>query len=868
MCRCTAIETALSLSANGLRKLLLKTMKTKLIYFFALLAGFCQAVYGDPSRIENGFLIVPRIDVGDSQSFELVFRIETGADTLFFLEVAAEPSATATSSGFFDAVSQTLALTEIQLSSTESYSATLALVSQSPSIVFRLSNAALITDSTTDPETALDIQATMALPQLNCTNSSCHDVTPGVSRINLHTGTLAELAARLVDQPSGSPSCAAEKLIDSINPENSLLLKLIDPDSGEQCIAKMPFGQSGVDSQYYSEFEDWVYQLIGAADELSQPTDNQNDEIIQALDGFSALRRAKYLLHGGAVENDEYELALDDNGDIDSDGYRSVINTWFDTPAFERKMLSFLAVAFQQNALGPIFPEYFEQLGATWGHDICTVRPEGLYTHDAMEVVLTEIIPRTAYRLIESGADFRTIKTTDEIVTNTIGLYAMALGDQQVSDNRAEAGHNLCQLPDLALSDFNDWRVVKLLPSSTPANFVGNDSSFAQSLRDIPDGGSFSLMANRTGLCNSFSFLANWPTNVSNQFRLNVSQCMIASLGLIFEAGDSTAPNSLDGLDEVHVDPTTECYGCHQHMDPMTNVFRGQYDLSHRILESIAEDNDGDFSFHGYSQTVSSMDEFNAALSSHPNFAMGIALKLCQWATSEACSSEDPDLQSVVADFSSSGHQFKELVLSLFTSPLITTLNQSGDYAESGSKVSASRAQHMCLSLEARMEQQLATDRVATSEPDPKVCQSSYDARQATESIPQDLFQRGYAEFIQASAINLLTPKLHEPLCDAVRHPVMQAYEGYNESRTTETLNSLTQYLLGVPTVSPTYAASRQSLESLYDVARAPQCASTSELSDSLNGDQSCGFGMEHTTAMELLIRNICLSPATTAIGL
>ena len=814
------------------------------------------------SRFEAGYLTAPRVEIGPAEAYELVFRVNTSGDIQFVLETASAPATTALTSGTFDSASQLLQLDEVVISDSESYAVTLALVSQTPEVIFRLASATLL-----EPESEFDIQATMALPQLNCTNSACHDVTPGTSRINLHTGTLAELAARLVDQPSGSPSCASEKLIDSINPENSLLLKLISEGSGEQCIAKMPFGKQGVADEYYPEFEQWVSQLIAAYIPDSSD-DSDEDSFIQALDGFTALRRAKYILHGGAIEDAEYEQALTSSGELDMDGYRAVLESWFDTPAFKRKMLSFLSTAFQQNYRGPIYPNYFEMLGVTWGQDFCTVRPEGLYKHDAMERTLTEIVPRTAFRLIENDLDFRELFTTDEIVINSIGLFAMALGDRKPpSYDRISDGYNLCQYEGLSLNDFNDWRVVQLLPSDSPADFVPKSLSYVNSLRSIPDGGNFSVKANRKGACNSFAFLANWPTNVSNQYRLNASQCMIASLGLIFEAGDSTQPNRVEDLDTSHVDTTTDCYGCHQHLDPMTNVFRGQYNLKHQILDYIQPENRGDFSFQGFSQEVTTMDDFQLALASHPNFAMGVARKLCQWATSQACSSDDPHLQSVVADFTSSGHKFKQLVLSLFTSPLLTTLDQSGEFAETGSLISSSRAQHICLSLEARMEQQLATDRFETTEPDPKVCESSYYAREATKSVPTDLFQRGYAEFIQASDINLITPKLVEPLCDAIRNPVLQAFDGFYSQRSAETLDGFTKYLLGVPTASPTYEASRQSLETLYNVARAPQCSSSSALSASLEGDQSCGLNLDHTAAMQFVFRNVCLAPATTAIG-
>ncbi len=860
------------------------SIRLAVLITIALLLSSNQQAWAGRSQLVDGYLVIPRVDVEGYDGFELVMQLEFSGEFLFVVQAAFDAESDVESSGFYDQISQTLVIDEIEVDTGQLYSASLELVSVTPSIVFRLADAQLIgttmpgdPDPGTDPDPGsdpnpdadpdpVDIQTLMQLPELNCANSACHDATPGTARVNLHTGSVDDFVARLVDQPSGSPSCSEEKLIDSSNPANSLLLKLIDSDAETQCISKMPLGQSGVAAEHYAEFAAWVDELI-AASEAQDPApepDEEPAEPIPALDGFSALKRIKYILHGGAVTDADFNNALDDNGDIDPEGLEQTIESWFDTDPFERKMLSFLGAALQQSHLGPIVPEYFTQLGVTWGQDICEPRPDGLYSHDAMELTLTEIIPRTAYRLIASDGDFRDIASTNEIVSNSIGLFALSLGDQSNVANNM----NLCEFPGLALSDFHDWRMVRILPSDSPADFQEQSANFVEQMRSIPEGGSLSLRANRNGICNSFSFLANWPTNVSNQFRLNASQCMIAALGLTFEAGDSTPPNSLIGIDSDHVDPDTDCYGCHQHLDPMTNAFKGQYKLNHSLLDSLMADNDSDFAFHGHSSRVSTMQDLNDALSTHPYFGMGIALKLCQWATSQVCSADDPVMQGVAQDFADSDYRFKQLILSLFTSPLLTTESRSGGFAELGTKVSATRAQHMCLSLETRMEQQLATDRVENLEPDPKVCYSGYYRNKAREVLPEDLFQRGYPEFIQASSINLITPKLHEPLCDEIRDPVLQAFEGYNSSRTDQTLDNFTRFIVGVPDASPDFDNARQALGDLYDLGRAPRCSSIDALSDSLEGNQSCGFGLNHRKSMELVFRNICLAPNTTAIGL
>ena len=63
---------------------------------------------------------------------------------------------------------------------------------------------------------------------------------------------------------------------------------------------------------------------------------------------------------------------------------------------------------------------------------------------------------------------------------------------------------------------------------------------------------------------------------------------------------------------------------------------------------------------------------FARALAEHPRFAAAWTQKLCQFANSESCDPEDPELQRVAAAFRDSGFDFKVLVRELFSSPLVT----------------------------------------------------------------------------------------------------------------------------------------------------------------------------------------------------
>ena len=116
-----------------------------MIVFLAIVLAlnFSQSAHAERSRVESGYLIIPRIDVDDFRAFELILRIEFNGEYLFVLEHASDPAQDTTSSGSYDSNSQTLVVDEIELETGELYSVTLELVSQSPDIVFRLKGAEL-----------------------------------------------------------------------------------------------------------------------------------------------------------------------------------------------------------------------------------------------------------------------------------------------------------------------------------------------------------------------------------------------------------------------------------------------------------------------------------------------------------------------------------------------------------------------------------------------------------------------------------------------------------------------------------------------------------------------------------------------------
>jgi len=121
------------------------TTQGKIIFYTALLAlNLSQLAQAERSQIESDLLKIPRVNIDGTLAYELVFRIEEGEEFQFVLEQAIEPSEESADAGTYNSISQRLELDQVELESGEVYRATLALVSQSPDVVFGLESADLV----------------------------------------------------------------------------------------------------------------------------------------------------------------------------------------------------------------------------------------------------------------------------------------------------------------------------------------------------------------------------------------------------------------------------------------------------------------------------------------------------------------------------------------------------------------------------------------------------------------------------------------------------------------------------------------------------------------------------------------------------
>ena len=119
--------------------------------------------------------------------------------------------------------------------------------------------------------------------------------------------------------------------------------------------------------------------------------------------------------------------------------------------------------------------------------------------------------------------------------------------------------------------DFSDWHRVKVrkpIGSEKPSLFYD-----LQSLRDSTE---LVLHGERIGFLTTPGFFSTWMNNADNSSRVTINQALIVALGKSF-SGEIVNNFTPEALDPEHAAPETECYSCHQTLDPMRNFYRASF---------------------------------------------------------------------------------------------------------------------------------------------------------------------------------------------------------------------------------------------------------------------------------------------------
>lgn len=714
------------------------------------------------------------------------------------------------------------------------------------------------------PGGACDMRALMARPENGCTNAGCHG-----ERFQGNLDLLSPGIEQRLVGVAGDDACSGALLVDAKTPDDSLLLKLIDPKrfTASPCGVMMPFGsQSGVSAEDLSCFEGWVASIAKNAsdDGVAQ------SPAFEAVDATSYVNKVKLLLTGGAATSDEVAAVR-----ADPSALRDQIKAYLATPEFEQKLADFLRVALQQKLIGT-FDSQFQRL-------------RGNQTQlTAFKADMQEAFVRTASDIVLSGRPFTDVLTTQHWAATTATLAALAYLDRTETELKQEK-HTVVREPTadmpaaplpLAYSVENHVWQVASLPTTCDVGTLNADTLFELLLGFVPCKGPgakpyrfddsvltpadfedwrfvdiesarnaeavpvfydldtlrgakrIALEQPRIGFFTTPAFLANWETNPDNQFRVTTSQTIITALGEIFSPADSTEPARLDGLAKDHAAPGTTCYGCHQFLDPMREYFAQSFSFDFQRPETPS-DVTPSFAFQHYVHDGGNLADFAAALADHPDFAAGWTQKLCYWANSTPCDPKDPEFLRVASAFQNSHFDLETLLVELLSSPLVTGATETQSFRTSPPLLSITRKQHLCQLLDARL---------GTSD----TCSV---AANFANLVPEDEFSRGAAEPVQTAVTGLFHYAAIEKLCARLATKLVgTTSDALFAPQTPEpALDAFVERLMGLDAGHPRHDAARQALEAHFEQAK---------------------VATNTTTALRSAFIVACTSPEVQALGL
>ena len=361
-------------------------------------------------------------------------------------------------------------------------------------------------------------------------------------------------------------------------------------------------------------------------------------------------------------------------------------------------------------------------------------------------------------------------------------------------------------------ADWDAWRWV-----TVRAPHAGESESLFWDVAALRTADTLVLHTPRVGFMTTPAFLANWPTNTSNQARVTTNQTMIVALGLAFDDRGVTVPLQSSGDDAAHAQPGTTCYACHQTLDPMRDFFRQSYTYGYGRRPDSAQT--GIPTVASFSVLGSTPVEGNGivalanAIAQHPRFAIAWTQKLCRFANSISCDETDPEFLRVAALFAASNHDFKTLVRELFSSPLVTGATPTPSTLKQGIVVSIARKDALCLSLQNRLGLGDVCGLVGTA--------PSAKLGQLVSAIPGDGYSRGAEEPLIPTDPNLFFQSAVDNLCVLLSTTLVKQDPSahYPVAQPDAALDDFVKTVMGVPTNDPRSPPLREVLRRHYDDA-------------------------------------------------
>ena len=398
--------------------------------------------------------------------------------------------------------------------------------------------------------------------------------------------------------------------------------------------------------------------------------------------------------------------------------------------------------------------------------------------------------------------------------------------------------------PQMTGTDFTSWKMVSVRPPS-----AGEATSAFYDLPNLRTANELVLSIPRVGFFSTPAFFANWQTNTSNQMRVTMNQALIVATGAQVDGSDTTTPPTTPGLDTVHASDAA-CFACHQTLDPTRSILSSTYSWNyHRQTDSALTSQKGLFAFQGVTKAVSSAADLGATLASHPLFAQAWAQKLCYYADSAACETNDPEFQRIVGVFQSSGYAWNVLVRELLSSPLTTHAAATKTATDTGAVVAVARRDHLCAALNNRFG---FTD-VCGLDAITKVT-AQQTIPEIVSGLPSDGYGRGAVAPVLPNQPSLFFRAGTENICEAVASLVIDAakpqpnVKAWSSAHASDAIAEFVSLVMALPPSDPR-AAQAQTILTSHFTSATTQGASASD-------------------ALKSTFVVACLAPSSVAIGL
>jgi len=354
--------------------------------------------------------------------------------------------------------------------------------------------------------------------------------------------------------------------------------------------------------------------------------------------------------------------------------------------------------------------------------------------------------------------------------------------------------------PYFTASDLSDWQMTTIVNSGTP--IASYDLPRLRTATTLPS------RLPRVSFFTTPAFLAVWNTNDSNQHRVTANQALLASLGqgLTSATAAITAPPSSIGLDGTHAVAGSVCFACHQSLDPIRQFWANAYDYNDQVNARPGANATASFGFAGVRGSGTSLVDFgrfvaqvvDGQVAAQPvnRFALAMTQHLCFFANSSQCEETDPEMRRVALAFQNAGYDFKTLVRTLMSSPLVTATGSTATFVADGVTISVARRDQLCAALSNRLGK---ADLCEIAMPTPTDVTTAVN--RLAGAIPADAFSRGSPLPVTSPDPNLFYRAASELVCEAIAAKVVDAKVGTVYASTTfaAAIPDMVQKVMAVP---------------------------------------------------------------------